>query len=40
MWMSTTPPCIFTHKIISVVTEQQVNIYNLIGTEMARTAGG
>ena len=39
LMISTTPPCIFTHKIISAVTEQQVNIYNLIGAEIVILIG-
>ena len=37
--MSTTMPCIYTHKIISTVAEQQVVMYNLIGAEIVIVIG-
>ena len=36
---STTPPCIYAHKTIAAVTEQQAHIYNLIGAEIIILVG-
>ena len=36
---STTPPCIYAHKTIAVVTEQQAHFYNLIGAEITILVG-
>ena len=34
MLMSSTPPCIYSHKVIASVSEKQAHIYNLIGAEI------